>query len=66
VSLVVYDEGLCSSKAIAFIQNSNKQNSIKNQAISYLQLGTILQKTVSNKQKPTEYPLKIGEKLWIN
>ena len=55
---VVYDEGLCSYKAIAFIESVR--------TISYLELGTLLQKTVLTKQKTLRYLSKnLGEKLWI-
>jgi hypothetical protein len=54
---VVYDEGLRSHKAIAFIENVR--------TINYLKLGTPRQKTVLTKQKNLRCISKnLGEKLW--
>jgi hypothetical protein len=55
---VVYDEGLRSYKAIAFIKNVT--------TISYLKLGAFfLQKSVLTKQKPLRYLSKnLGEKIY--
>jgi hypothetical protein len=55
---VVYDEGLYSHKAIAFIENVR--------TINYLKLGAPRQKTVLTKQKTLRCISKnLGEKLWI-
>jgi len=56
---VVYDEGLRSYKAIAFIESLRK--------IGYLKLGGFLfQKNVLTKLKPIRYLSKnLGENLWI-
>ena len=55
---MVYDEGLRSHKAIAFIESVT--------TISYLQLGAPRQKTVLTKQEtPSGFSKNLGEKLWI-
>jgi hypothetical protein len=55
---VIYDEGLRSPKAIAFIASKS--------TISYLILGATLQKTVLSKQKTLRsFSKNLGEKLWI-
>ncbi len=54
---VVYDEGLRSYKAVAFIESVT--------AIDYLKLGAPRQKTVLNKQKTLSYNSKnLGEKIY--
>jgi hypothetical protein len=51
---VVYDEGLRSYKAIAFIANKSNKDRINKETISYLKLGAfLLQKTVLTKQQKT-------------
>ena len=61
---MVYDEGLRSYKAIAFIKGNPKCSSIKSK--SYLLLGAFLQKTLLSKQKPLSgFSKNLGEKLWI-
>jgi len=55
---VVYDEGLRSYKAIAFIESLTK--------ICYLKLGASSANTVLTKQKNLSgYSKNLGEKLWI-
>jgi hypothetical protein len=55
---VTYDEGLCSYKAIAFIETVT---------ISYLKSGVTPQKNVLVKQKPFRgFSKNLGEKLWTN
>jgi hypothetical protein len=62
---VVYDEGLCSYKAIAFIASKSNQDRISNETISYLELGAPLQKTVLTKQKSLRCISKnLGEKYY--
>jgi len=62
---VVYDEGLRSYKAIAFIKSNPNLVSLK--VKSYLSLGVILQKTNLSKQKTFRgFSKNLGEKLWIN
>jgi len=62
---VVYDEGLRSYKAIAFIATKRK-NRVSHETTSYLKLGAPLQKIVLSKQKKFRYFSKnLGEKLWI-
>ncbi len=54
---VMYDEGLRSYKAIAFIESLR--------TISYLKLGATLQKTVLTKQKTLRCISKnLGEKIY--
>gem|GEM_PF-1530052 len=61
---VVYDEGLRSYKAIAFIKSNPNCSSLKTK--SYLVLGAFLQKTVLSKQKTLRsFSKNLGEKLWI-
>jgi hypothetical protein len=61
---VVYDEGLRSYKAIAFISGNPKCLSKKSN--SYLKLGANLASTVLAKQKTfSGYSKNLGEKLWI-
>jgi hypothetical protein len=63
---VIYDEGLRSPKAIAFIQSKSSQNRISTETINYLILGATLQKTVLSKQKTLRcFSKNLGEKLWI-
>jgi len=63
---VIYDEGLRSYKAIAFIQSKCSQNRLSNRTINYLLLGAPLQKNVLLKQKPLRcFSKNLGEKLWI-
>jgi hypothetical protein len=63
---VIYDEGLRSPKAIAFIQSKSSQNRINTETINYLVLGAILQKTVLSKQKTLRcFSKYLGEKNWI-
>ena len=64
---VIYDEGLRSYKAIAFIQSKCSQNRISNRTINYLLLGAPLQKNVLLKQQKTLrcFSKNLGEKLWI-
>jgi hypothetical protein len=62
---VVYDEGLRSYKAIAFIRGNPKFASIKLNC--YFKLGANLVSTVlRNKMTPSGYFKTLGEKLWIN
>jgi len=63
---VVYDEGLRSYKAIAFIASKSNQDSISKETISYLKLGIpLLQKTVLTKQKTLRCISKnLGEKYY--
>jgi len=63
---VIKNEGLRSSKAIAFIRSKSGQSRISSETFSYLILGAIFQKTVLSQQK-TIRPLSenLGEKLWI-
>jgi hypothetical protein len=62
---VVYDEGLRSYKAVAFIA-IKRSNSINKETFSYLQLGAPRQKTVLTKQTTLRRISKnLGEKLWI-
>jgi len=59
----VYDEGLRSYKAIAFIKSS--PNSLNLNTKSYLALGAFLQKNVLSKQKTLRsFSKNLGEKLW--
>jgi hypothetical protein len=61
---VVYDEGLHSFKAIAFIKGNPKFNSVKLK--SCLMLGAPLRSTVLAKQKKLKgFSKDLGEKLWI-
>jgi hypothetical protein len=61
---VVYDEGLRSYKAIAFIKSNPKCSSLKKK--SYLILGALLRSTVLAKQKALRgFSKNLGEKLWI-
>jgi hypothetical protein len=61
---VVYDEGLRSYKAVAFIKGNPNPSSIKTK--SYLLLGAFLQSTVLSKQKTLRgFSKNLGEKLWI-
>jgi len=62
---VVYDEGLCSYKAIAFISSNLK--SLSQNKIRYLKLDADLASTVLAEQKSLRSFYKnLGEKLWIN
>jgi hypothetical protein len=62
---VVFDEGLCSYKAIVFIRDNPNRSSIKPK--NYLLLGTSPRSTVLAKQKTlTGFSKNLGEKLWIN
>jgi hypothetical protein len=63
---VVYDEGLRSYKAIAFIRSNPKSLSTK--PFSYLELGATLASTVLTNKKPFRgFSKKLGEeKLWKN
>jgi hypothetical protein len=62
---VVYDEGLRSYKAIAFIKSN--PNRVTSKTKNYLSLAVILQKTILSKQKTLRgFSKKLGEKLWIN
>jgi len=64
VSLVVYNEGLGSYKAIAFIP-SNPKCLIK-ESISHLKLGASPATSVLTKQKPLSgFSKNLGEQLWI-
>ena len=62
---VVYDEGLRSYKAIAFIKGNPNPSSLKTK--SYLLVGALLpQSTVLAKQKTLRgYSKNLGETLWI-
>jgi hypothetical protein len=61
---VVYDEGLYSYKAIAFINGNPKCSSLKTK--SYLMLGSSPQSTILSKQKTLSgFSKNLGEKLWI-
>jgi len=63
---VVYDEGLRSYKAIAFIKSKSNPNRSSLNTKSYLILGVFLQKTVLSKQKTLRgFSKNLGEKLWI-
>jgi len=57
---VIYDEGLRSHKAIAFIA-TKRRNCVSHETTSYLKLGAPLQKTVLSKQ--TIRYLKLGANL---
>jgi hypothetical protein len=60
---VVYDEGLRSYKAIAFIKGNPKCSSVK--SFNYLRLGAFLFGIVLTKQKTFSGNSKnLGEKLW--
>ena len=62
---MVYDEGLRSYKAIAFIKSN--PNRVTSKTKNYLSLAVILQKTILSKQKTLRgFSKKLGEKLWIN
>ena len=61
---MVYDEGLRSYKAIAFINSNPNCLSLKSK--SYLKLGAFLRSTVLAKQKTLRgFSKNLGEKLWI-
>lgn len=61
---VVYDEGLRSFKAIAFIRSN--PNCLKEKSFDYLKSGAYLASTVLAKQKtPRGFSKRLGEKLWI-
>jgi hypothetical protein len=61
---VVYDEGLRSYKAIAFIKGSPRF--LRSKSTSYLKSGAVLGSTVLNRQKTLrDYSKNLGEKLWI-
>ena len=61
---VIYDEGLRSYKAIAFIRGN--PNRISTKPISHLKLGAYLSSTVLAKQKTLSgFSENLGEKLWI-
>ncbi len=65
---MIYDEGLRSYKAIAFIQSKNRKPRVNFRTFSYLLLGAILQRTIlSQTQKILrEFSKKSrSEKLWI-
>jgi len=62
---VVYDEGLRSYKAIAFIKGNPKCLSPK--SIRYFKLGVTLGSTVLSKQEnQSSFSKNLGEKLWTN
>ena len=62
---MIYDEGLRSHKAIAFIKGNPNPLNLK--AKNYLSLGVILQKTRLSKQKTLRgFSENLGEKLWIS
>ena len=62
---VVYDEGLRSYQAIAFIKGNPKR--LSTESISYLRLGAPLASCVLAKQKTLRgFSKNLGEKLWIN
>jgi hypothetical protein len=64
VSLVVYDEGLRSYKAIAFIRSNPK--CLVKESISYLKLGASPATFVLAKQKTLSgFSKNLGEQLWI-
>jgi hypothetical protein len=57
VFAVVHNEGLRSSKAIAFIESLTMN--------CYLELGAPLQKAILSKQtKPRQLSENLGEKIW--
>jgi hypothetical protein len=61
---VVYDEGLRSYKAIAFIKSN--PNCVTAKTKIHLMPGALLQGTVLSKQKTLSgFSKKLGEKLWI-
>jgi hypothetical protein len=63
---VIYDEGLRSYKAIAFIQSKSRQTRLSKETISYLILGATLQKNVLSQQKTIRcFSKNLGEKSWI-
>jgi hypothetical protein len=64
---VIYDEGLRSYKAIAFIQSKSRQTRLSKETISYLILGATLQKNVLSQQQKTIrcFSKNLGEKSWI-
>lgn len=62
---MVYDEGLCSYRAIAFIANKSNQDRISSETFSYLELGAPRQTTVLTEQKTLRYLSKnLGEKIY--
>ena len=62
---MVYDEGLHSYKAIAFIKSN--PNFVNPKVKNYLSLGVVPQKTSLSKQKTLRgFSKNLGEKLWIN
>jgi hypothetical protein len=62
---VVYDEGLRSYKAIAFIRSN--PNCLSNKSNYYLKLGASSLSTVlANKKTLSGFSKNLGEKLWIN
>jgi len=64
--LVTYDEGLCSSKAIAFIAAKSNCNSVNLGTISYLVLGIFPQQSILSEQKtPRCFFERLGDNLWI-
>jgi len=63
---VVYDEGLRSYKAIAFIRSKSNPTRSNIKSKRYLVLGAFLQKTILSKQKTLRsFSKNLGEKLWI-
>jgi len=63
---VVYDEGLCSYKAIAFIANKSNRSRISSETISYLESGASRQTTILTKQETSRgFSKNLGEKYWI-
>jgi hypothetical protein len=62
---VVYDEGLRSYKAIAFIKGNPK--CLNPKSIRYFKLGAPLGNTVLSKQETlSSFSKNLGEKLWSN
>jgi hypothetical protein len=60
---VVYDEGLCSYKAIAFI--GSNPNCLSQTSNGYLKLSAPLRNTVlANKKTLSDFSKNLGEKLW--
>jgi hypothetical protein len=61
----MYDEGLRSYKAIAFIKSN--PNLVNLKAKSCSPSGVILQKTILSEQKTLRgFSKKLGEKSWVN
>jgi len=62
---VVYDEGLCSYRAIVFIANKC-ENRVNSEMFNYLKLGASRQITILTKQETLRgFYKNLGEKLWI-